>query len=161
MAHNRFTYTFEKIGLDCIIFLSPGHALIWLMNVKGLDVKPGPCKRGPLFTPNETEGPWPLHFQALSLVEKAEPVRVRFNTLRLRDQWSKWMQDGCKVDMDYSYSASNGSCFMVAWTIFKTRFLEVGLTQNGRSWHYEISQLLGYHIFYHVWGPCMNKRLLK
>ena len=26
--------------------------------------------------------------------------------------------------------ASNGSCFMVTWTIFKNHLLEVGLTQN-------------------------------
>ena len=38
------------------------------------------------------------------------------------------MQDGCKVHMD-SYVASNGSCFMVTWIIFKTHLLEVGLTQ--------------------------------
>jgi hypothetical protein len=36
--------------------------------------------------------------QALSLVETAEPVQVRF-ILRLRDQHSMWMQDGCKVYM--------------------------------------------------------------
>ena len=47
---------------DCII-LSPGHALIWLMDVKALaDFKPGPCELGPLFThthtpTNKTEGP--------------------------------------------------------------------------------------------------------
>ena len=40
-----------------------------------------------------------------------------------------WMQDGCKVYMD-SYMASNGSCFMVTWTVFKNHLLEVGLTQN-------------------------------
>ena len=39
------------------------------------------------------------------------------------------MQDGCKVYMD-SYMASNGSCFMVTWIIFKNHLLEVGLTQN-------------------------------
>ena len=39
------------------------------------------------------------------------------------------MQDGCKVYMD-SYMTSNGSCFMVTWTIFKNHCLEVGLTQN-------------------------------
>ena len=39
------------------------------------------------------------------------------------------MQDGCKVYMDF-YMASNGSCFMVPWTIFKNHLLEVGLTQN-------------------------------
>ena len=39
------------------------------------------------------------------------------------------MQDGCKIYMD-SYMVSNGSCFMVAWLIFKNHILEVGLTQN-------------------------------
>ena len=29
-----------------------------------------------------------------------------------------------------SYMASNGSCFMVTWTIFKNHLLEIGLTQN-------------------------------
>ena len=69
-----------------------------------------------------------LKLQGLSLVEKAEPIQVRF-TLRSRDQQSMRMQDGCKVYMD-SYMASNGSCFMVTWTIFKNHLLEVGLTQN-------------------------------
>ena len=41
-----------------------------------------------------------IALQALSLVEKAEPVQVRF-TLRLRDQGSMWMQDVCKVYMNY------------------------------------------------------------
>ena len=39
------------------------------------------------------------------------------------------MQDGRQVYMD-SHMASNGSCFMVTWTVFKTHLLEVGLTQN-------------------------------
>ena len=39
------------------------------------------------------------------------------------------MQDGCEVYMD-SYMASNGSCFMLTWIIFKHHLLEVGLTQN-------------------------------
>ena len=39
------------------------------------------------------------------------------------------MQGGWKVDMDL-YMASNGSCFMVTWIIFKKHLLEVGLTQN-------------------------------
>ena len=64
--------------------------------------------------------------QALSLV--AEPFQVHF-TLRLRDQQSMWMQDGCEVHVD-SYMALNGSCFMVTWIIFKNHLLEVGRTQN-------------------------------
>ena len=39
------------------------------------------------------------------------------------------MQDGCKVYMD-SYMASNGSCFMVTWTISKNHLMEAGLPQN-------------------------------
>ena len=39
------------------------------------------------------------------------------------------MHDGRKVYMDF-YMASNGSCFMATWTIFKNHFLEVGPTQN-------------------------------
>ena len=66
--------------------------------------------------------------QALSLVEMVERVQVRF-TLRLRDQRSTWMLDGCKVYVD-TYMASNGSCFIVTWGIFKNHLLEVGLTQN-------------------------------
>ena len=72
--------------------------------------------------------PVTITLQALSSVEKAGPVQVRF-TLRLRDHRDMWMQDGCKVYMD-SYMASNGSCFMVTWIIFKNHLLEVGLTQN-------------------------------
>ena len=65
---------------------------------------------------------------ALSLVEKAQPAQVCF-TLRLGDQRSMWMHDGCKVHMD-SYTASNGSCFMISWIIFRNHLLEVSLTQN-------------------------------
>ena len=41
----------------------------------------------------------------------------------------KWMEDECKVYMK-SYMASNGSRFMVSWTIFKNHLLEVRLTQK-------------------------------
>jgi hypothetical protein len=39
------------------------------------------------------------------------------------------MHDGREVYMDF-YMASNGSCFMVTWIIFKNHLFEVGLTQN-------------------------------
>ena len=67
--------------------------------------------------------------QALSLVEKAKLVQVRF-TLHLRGRWSKWMQDGCKVYM-ISYMTPNGPYYMVTRTSFQNNHLfEVGLTQN-------------------------------
>ena len=98
---------------------------------------------------HETESPWPVRFKPLLLVEKAEPLQVHF-TLHLRDQWSMWMHDGCKV-----YKTSNGSCFVVTWTIFKSHLLEVGLTQkNMRSWHFEPSQPLIYYIL-----SCVRIRL--
>ena len=43
-------------------------------------------------------------------------------------QKARGAKDGCKVYMD-SYMASNESCFMVTWTIFKDHLLEV-LTLN-------------------------------
>ena len=61
---------------------------------------------------HEIESPWPIR-----LMVKVEPVQVLF-TLRLRDQRSKWIPDGCEVYMD-SYMASNGLCFMVTWIIFQ------------------------------------------
>ena len=64
----------------------------------------------------------PVTLQAPSLVEKAELVQVRCFTLRLRDQRSMQVQDGCRV-----YMASNGSCFMVTWIVFKNCLLEVGV----------------------------------
>ena len=39
------------------------------------------------------------------------------------------MQDGSKVYLDV-YMESNGSWFMVTWTILTNHLLEVGLTQN-------------------------------
>ena len=65
------------------------------------------------------------------LVEKVELAQVRF-TLRLRDERSMWMQDGCNVYMD-SDMAMNGSCFMVIWINFNNHFLEVDLTQNRKT----------------------------
>jgi hypothetical protein len=90
-----------------------------------------------------------ITIQALSLVGKAEPLQVRF-TLRLRDQWSMRMQD---VYMD-SHMLSNGSCFMVTWTIFKNHFLKVSLTQNQETMALECSQPLIYFIL-----PCVRTRM--
>ena len=89
--------------------------------------------------------------QALSLVGKVEPGKVCF-TLRLRDQWSMCMQDGCKFYIDF-YMASTGSCFMVTWTIFKNHRLEEGLTQNQETMALWMLTTVGYILFYHVWAP--------
>ena len=78
-------------------------------------------------------------------VQVREPVQVRF-TLRLRDQRSMRMQDGCKVYMD-SCMASNGSRFMVTCIIFENHLLEVGPTQNHDT------MACWFILFYHVWRP--------
>ena len=92
-----------------------------------------------------------ITLQQLSLVEKAELVQVRF-TLRLRDQRSMWMQDRCKVHID-SCMASNDSCFMVTWTMFKkpplggrlnTKPGDHGTLNTHNNW---------FILFYHAWGP--------
>ena len=87
-----------------------------------------------------------IALQALSLL----PIRF---ILCSRDQQSKWMHNGCKVYMD-SYMASNGSCFMITWTIFKNKPLEVVLTQDWETMalrnHITVDLL---YKFCHVWGP--------
>ena len=96
--------------------------------------------------------------QALSLVEKAEPVQVCF-TLGLRDQRSMWKQDGCRVYMD-SYIASNGSCFMVTWAIFKNHLLEVSLTQIQETMALWMLIIVILHFLSCV-RTCMNRNSLK
>ena len=71
---------------------------------------------GPLHT--RAREPVTITLQALSLVEEVQLLQVRYFTLCLRDQWSMWSHDGCKVYMG-SYMASNGSCFMVTWDYFQ------------------------------------------
>jgi len=60
---------------------------------------------------------------------------------------SMWMQDGCEVYMD-SYIASNESCFMVIWTIFKNHLLEVGLTQTWET--IALQTLTTVDVFYYI-----------
>ena len=71
---------------------------------------------GPLHT-RDWE-PVTITLQALSLVEMAELLQVRYCTpWRLRDQRSLWMHDGCEVYM-ISYMTSDGSCVHVSLELF-------------------------------------------
>ena len=91
--------------------------------------------------------------QALSLVENAEPVQVRFFTLCLRDQRSMWMQDGRK--------RLHGLLHGIEWIMlhghldsFQKPFLggrpntkslgDHGTPNADNSW---------FMLFYHVWEP--------
>ena len=66
------------------------------------------------------------------------------------------MQDECKVYIN-AYMASNGSCFMVTWTIFKNHLLEVGLTQDRKTMTLRtlaiIDFIFYFLVFYYVWEP--------
>ena len=92
-----------------------------------------------------------MTLQALSLVEKAEPIQVRF-TLRLRDQRSKYVYARWNVKSTWIPTrASNGSRFMVTWTIF----LEVGLLthQNRETMTLRTLTNIDLFYFYHVGRP--------
>jgi hypothetical protein len=54
----------------------------------------------------------------------------------------------------YSYMASNTSCFMVTWIVFKNHFLEVGLTQNRETT--TLQTLIPVVLFYFI--ICENPR---
>ena len=62
-------------------------------------------------------------------MEKAEPAKFASSHYAWGTNGVCEMQNGCKVYLD-SYMASDGSCFMVSWSIFKNHLLEVGQTQN-------------------------------
>ena len=59
------------------------------------------------------------------------------------------MQDGCKNLRKFLHGwASNGSCFMVTWTIFKNGLLEVGLPQNRKIMAHRTFTTIG--LFYFI-----------
>ena len=72
------------------------------------------------------------------------------SSFHLRDQHSKWMQDGCKVYTD-SYMASNESCFVIPWNIFY--LLKLGLTQNQDNMTLQNLTTVYIFMFCHVWRP--------
>jgi hypothetical protein len=85
------------------------------------------------------------------------PPRVCF-TLRLRDQWNMWMQDGCKVHME-SYMASNGSFFHGHLDYFQKPSL--GGRSNTKPGDYGTlnAHNCWFILFYHMWGPARRELL--
>jgi len=76
---------------------------------------------------HQTDSPWPLHFKHSHWWKRR--TRSKFATSHYA-----WGTNGvceCKMDVKsiwHSYMASNGSCLMVTWNIFKKLLLEVGPT---------------------------------
>ena len=184
IAHGRALHKAPQSGRNCGFDLSLRKFSIKISVANGMSLLPNTGLKGPryhlfyltnisykamyfiqFYFQEESLNLGPLHtrewepvsitLQALSLADKVEVVQVRF-TLRLRDQWSMWMQDGCKVYMD-SYMASNGSCFMVVWIVFINHFLEVGLTQNRKTTTLQMLATIDLPYFYHVRRPTWIK----
>ena len=90
-----------------------------------------------------------ITLQALSLVEMADAVRVCFPQC-LRDQRSKWMQDGCKftwIPHGIEWVMFHGHLDYFQKSLLGGRF-----NTKLEPWHYECSQPWIYSI-YHVRGP--------
>ena len=56
------------------------------------------------------------------------------------------MRGGWKVFVD-CYMVSSGLCFMVAWIVFKSHLLEVGLTQNRETMALRMFMIVGLFCF--------------
>ena len=82
-------------------------------------------------------------------------LQVRF-TLRLRDQRSTWMQDGCNICMD-TYMASNGSCVHGHLDYFQKPPLGGRPNTIPRNYGTPNAHNCSFIIFYHVWGPTWIK----
>ncbi len=63
-----------------------------------------------------------------------------------------WMQDGCKVYMDF-YMASNGLCFMVTWIISQKPPLASKPNTKPGDHGTPNAHNFSFILFYHVWGP--------
>ena len=93
-----------------------------------------------------------MTLQALSLVEKAEPVQARF-TLRSRNQRRVCE---CKMDVRSTWIPTchqHGPCFMVTWIIFKKSFL--GGRSNTKPGDHDTPNVPNcwFILFFHVWEP--------
>ena len=107
--HRTISNKWRKGHLDFCSCLNLIH--VYLLRTKDL---------GPLHT--RVWEPVTITLQALSLVEKAELGQVPF-TLRLRDQQSMWMQDGCKV-----------STWIPTWHRMDHVSWSLGLFSKSTSW---------------------------
>ena len=114
------TNTKCKPNIVCHLFVKDfGHHRFTMLKV--LSLTKGHFTHG-------TESSWPVaHFKHSHWWK-----RWRWSKFVAHYTWGTNRVRECKMDVNYmdSYMASNGSCFVVTWTIFKNRLLEVGLTQN-------------------------------
>jgi hypothetical protein len=92
------------------------------------------------------------HYTSSTLIGgKVEPVQVCF-TLRLRDQWSMWMQDGCK--------SLHGVLHGIKWIMFHGHLdcfqkPPLGGSSNTKPGDHGTPNTHNHWfiLIYHVWGP--------
>ena len=100
---------------------------------------------------HKTKSPWPsLHFKHTHWWK-----RQSWSKFSSHCAWGTNRVSECKMDVKVymdSYMALNGSCFMLTWTIFKNRLLEIGLTQNQGDHGTLKAHKRWFVLFYHVWG---------
>ena len=111
---------------------------------------------------HETESPWPIHFKALSLVEKPEPVQVRYFTLCLRDQQSEYVHARWMQSLQWILTWHRTD--HVSWSLglfFKNHPLEVGLTEYQETLAFRTLAITYLFYFNHVWGRVWNRNSSK
>ena len=95
----------------------------------------------------DTESPWPVHIK-----------HSHGSKFTSHYAWGTNRVCECKMDVKVymdSYMASNRSCFMVTWTIFKN--LTLGGRPHTKSGDHGTpkSHNCWFILFYHVWGPTL------
>ena len=112
---------------------------------------------------HETECPWPWQFKHSHRWKRWSRSDFCCFTLYMLEGPTEWLCD-CKMDVKSTWlptRASNGSCFMVTWTIFNTHLLAVGLTQN-RGETMALRTLTSVGLFHlSCVRMCMNKKSLE
>ena len=64
-----------------------------------------------------------------------------------------WMQDGCKVYLDWFLHGIKWMFFMVNWNFFQNHLLEVDLTLNRENPGTPNAPNCWFILIYHVWEP--------
>ena len=143
---------FVALSVPSVGYLLPGLAGAATWN--SLASAPGPSANGTLRATAHTRlRARDQSLQAVSLVEKTEPVQVRASHYA-------WGINGvceCKMDVKSTwmdlYMVSNGSCFMVTWTIFQKSPLGGRPNTKPPGDHGTLNvRNCWFVLFYHVWG---------
>ena len=105
--------------------------------------------------------PVTIPLQALSSVEKAEPVVQVHFTLRLRDRRTEYIC-GCKMDVKSTCIPTWHRMGRVSWSLglfSQNHLLEVGLTQHRETMALWMFTTVG--LFYFIMCECVNRKIIE